>query len=231
MRLPDKVKFLLVLCSGLIFFISGCVDTGVQTIPSKIVYNSQVKFTNLVAGAGTATLTLNDQAIGTVAFGEETSDMTVQAGGKTLDVAYANAANQEYLFSTDTDYKLRVYLLGTAGSNSVLKNNQRYIFQTPDIPQDTAQVSFFNGSPDITLNSISLNSSSDTTDVDLGSMVLGDTEPYMLVKSNTYSFDIAYNDSLEASFTDTRAINSMHRYTVVVYDTLGSLKMKVFTDD
>lgn len=231
MRLPDKVKFLLVLCSGLIFFISGCVDTGVQTIPSKIVYNSQVKFTNLVAGAGTATLTLNGQSIGTVGFGEETSDMTVQAGGKTLDVAYASAANQQYLFSTETDYKLRVYLLGTASVSSAMKNLQRYIFQTPDIPQDTAQVSFFNGSPDITLNSISLNSSSDTTDVDLGSMVLGDTEPYMLLKSNTYSFDIAYNDSLEASFTDTHAINSMHRYTVVVYDTLGSLKLKVFTDD
>ena len=230
MRLPDKVKFLLVLCSGLIFFISGCVDTGVQTIPSKIVYNSQVKFTNLVAGAGTATLTLNDQSIGTVAFGEETSDMTVQAGSKTLDVAYASAATQEYLFSTETDYKLRVYLLGTAGSNSVMKNLQRYIFQTLDIPQDTAQVSFFNGSPDITLNSISLNSS-DTTDIDLGSMALGDTEPYMLVRSDTYSFDIAYNDSLEASFTDTHAISSMHRYTVVVYDTLGSLKLKVFTDD
>ncbi len=231
MRLPDKVKFLLVLCSGLIFFISGCVDTGVQTIPSKIVYNSQVKFTNLVAGAGTATLTLNGQSIGTVAFGEETSDMTVQAGSKTLDVAYASAANQEYLFSTETDYKLRVYLLGTAGSNNYLKNLQRYIFQTLDIPQDTAQVSFFNGSPDITLNSISLNSSSDTTDIDLGSMALGDTEPYMLVRSDTYSFDIAYNDSLEASFTDTHALSSMHRYTVVVYDTLGSLKLKVFTDD
>jgi hypothetical protein len=190
-----------------------------------------VKFTNLVAGAGTATITLNGQSIGTVGFGEETSDMTVQAGGKTLNVAYANAANQQYLFSTETDYKLRIYLLGTAGSNSVMKNLQRYIFQTPDIPQDTAQVSFFNGSPDVTLNSISLNSSSDTTDVDLGSMVLGDTEPYMLVKSNTYSFDIAYNDSLEASFTDTHEISSMHRYTVVVYDTLGSLKLKVFTDD
>lgn len=230
MRLPDKVKFLFVLCSGLIFFVSGCVDTSVQTIPDQIVYNSQVKFTNLVAGAGTATLTLNGNSIGTVGFGEETSDMTVQAGAKTLNVSYATATDQQYLFSTDTDYKLRVYLIGTASSSSVQKNNQRYIFATPDIPQDTAQVAFFNGSPDITLNSISI-IGSDTTDIDLGAMALGDNQSYMMVQAGTYSFDIAYNDSLQTSFTDTHPVNAMQRYTVVVYDTLGNLQLKVFTDD
>jgi hypothetical protein len=230
MRIPDKVKYLLVLCSGLLFFVTGCVDTSVQSIPSQIVYNSQVKFTNLVAGAGAATLTMNGQSIGTVGFGEETSDMTVQAGSKTLSVNYASASNQQYLFSTDTDYKLRVYLVGTASSNNVLKNLQRYIFQTPNVPQDTAQVTFFNGSPNVTFDGITLNGT-DTTEVSFDSpLALGDASSMMLFKSGTYSVDVMYNDSLSTSFSSVN-MGAMHRYTVVLYDTLGNLQLKPFTDD
>ncbi len=230
MRIPDKVKYLLVLCSGLLFFVTGCVDTSVQSIPSQIVYNSQVKFTNLVAGAGAATLTMNGQSIGTVGFGEETSDMTVQAGSKTLSVSYASASNQQYLFSTETDYKLRVYLVGTASSNNVLKNLQRYIFQTPNVPQDTAQVTFFNGSPDVTFDGITLNGT-DTTAVTFDSpLALGTTSTMMLFKAGTYSVDVMYNDSLSTSFSGVN-MGAMHRYTVVLYDTLGNLQLKPFTDD
>jgi hypothetical protein len=229
MRLPDKVKFLLVLCSGLIFFVSGCVDTSVQSIPDQIVYHSQLEFANLVAGAGTATITMNGESVGTVAFGDVSTDMTVQAGSKKLNVAYSTADNQEYLLSTETDYKLRIYFIGDANSNMAVKKLQRYIFQTPNVPQDTAHVAFFNGSPDITLDAISFNST-DTTDVDLG-LDLGGSQSYTPVKSGAYTFSIAYNDSLETSFSDSHTLNAKQRYTVAVYDTLGSLKLKVFTDD
>lgn len=228
MKIPDKVKFLLIVCSGLIFFMTGCVDTSVQTIPDKIVYHSQVQFTNLVTGAGTATLKLNNQSIGDVGFGEQSNNLTVQAGSKTLAVTYANGPEGQYLFSADTDYKYRIFLVGTASDNSLIKNTQRYIFQTPNIPPDSALVTFFNGSPIDTVVSM------DITGPQSGSATiptLGDfsTTTSFMPGDYTIAIKVVNVDTLTNTFNYT--LVKGHKYTAVVYDTLSTLKFNVFTDD
>jgi hypothetical protein len=229
MRLPDKVKFLLVLCSGLIFFITGCVDTSVQTIPDQIVYHSQVKFTNLVTGAGTATLSMNGQSIGDLGYGEETSLLTVQAGSKTLSATYTGAADQQYLFSLDTDYKYRVLIVGTASSSSIVKNTQRYIFQTPDVPADSAVITFFNGSSSDTVNSIDI--SGPQTGGVTTALAPGDFSTSSSYAPGDYTVQVSYSNVVSMSKTFNYSIAKAHKYTAVVYDTLSTLKFKVFMDD
>ncbi len=229
MRIPDKVKYLLVLCSGLLFFVTGCVDTSVQTIPPQIVYNSQVNFTNLVTGGGTATLSLNGQSMGTLGFGEETGNKTVQAGSKTLSVNYASASDQQYQFSTETDYKFRIFIVGTGASSTVIKNTQRYIDQTPDIPSDSALVTFFNGSPGDTVLSFDITG---PQAANTGSgLTLGDFSSTSTFAPGDYTVNVTYAsiDTLSKTFNYT--IEKAHKYTAVVYDTLSTLKFKVFTDD
>jgi hypothetical protein len=229
MRLPDKVKFLLVLCSGLIFFISGCVDTSVQTIPDHIVYNSQVKFTNLVTGAGTATLSLNNQSVGDLGFGEESSLLTFQAGSKTLSATFSNAANTQYLFSLDTDYKYRVLLVGTAASSNAVRNAQRYIFQTPDVSADSALVTFFNGSPGGTVLGMAISGpQTGSVSTALSTGDFSSTESYI---PGDYSVEVTYANVDTLSTTFTYSVEKAHKYTAVVYDTLSTLKFKVFMDD
>ncbi len=233
-----KNKFLYTVGVILILF-SGCVDTGVQSIPDSIIYYSQLKFTNLVAGAGTATFTLNGQSIGSADFGQEApgSFMQVQAGNKTLDVGFTSAATQQYKFSADTDYKIRIFLIGTAASNDLMKNNQRYIWQTKDspngaalFPPDTGQVDLFNGSPDAELSSIKITGGGlDSTFTFDSPLALGDNTGYMLLKAGSYAFDVTYNDSLHSTFNYDVAAKG--RYTAVVYDVTGSVKNAVFVDD
>ena len=229
MKIPDKVKILMVLCSGVLFFASGCVDTSVQTIPDKIIYHSQLQFTNLVSGAGTATLTLNSQSIGDVAYGEESSNLTVQSGSKTLSVSYESAAQQDYLFAADVDYKYRVFIIGTASSSSVVKNAERYIFATPQVIADSALVTFFDGSP---LDTIISTSITGPQTGDAGTIaVLGDFSSTATFAPGDYSIAITVVnvDTLTQSFNYTLAAG--HKYTAVVYDTLSALKFNVFTDD
>ena len=228
MRLPDKVKFLLVLFSGLIFFISGCVDTSVQTIPDQIVYNSQVKLTNLVAGAGTATLTMNSQSIGDLGYGEETTNMTVQSGSKTLSATFSNASDKQYLFSLDVDYKYRVLLVGTGSSNSAVKKAQRYIFQTPDVNADSANITFFNGSVDTV---ITMDITGPQTGGVSSALALGDFSSATSFAPGDYTVIVTYTNVDTLSKTFTYSVEQAHNYTAVVYDTLSTLKFKVFMDD
>ena len=165
MRIPYKTKLLLAISICTLIFIAGCVDTSVQSIPTSIDYSSQIKIVNLVTGAGTATLTLNGQSLGTADFGSEVPGsqlafLTIPSGNKTLSASFVSAASKDFQFAAATEYKLRVFLVGTATSNNLITNYQRYIWQTPGstngnalFPADTGQVAFFNGSPDATLNS------------------------------------------------------------------------------
>ncbi len=229
MRLPDKVKFLLVLCSGLIFFIPGCVDTNVQTIPDEIIYHSQVQITNLVAGAGSANLTLNGTSFGTVGYGEDSDNMTVQAGGKTLDANFANAGNKSYIFSTESDLKFRIFLIGTSASTTVVKKEQRRIDAVPVIPADSALVTFFNFSPGASVLSLLI---SGPQSASVGSAIeYGDNSSTLTLLGGDYTFDVTYadGDTLTASFDYT--ISASHKYSAVIYDTLSTLKFDVFTDD
>lgn len=243
MRKLYKTKLLMAISICTVFFIAGCVDLSVQPIPSSIDYSSQIKVVNLVSGAGTATLTLNGQSLGSADFGSEVPGsqatfLTIPSGNKTLSASFTSAADKDFLFAAATDYKLRIFLVGTAASNDIVTDYQRYIWQTPGstngnalFPADTGQVSFFNGSPDATLSSVTIN---DTSTIEFESpLEMGDGTSYMMLKSGNYSFNVlvidSNDDSLHTTFDYTLAAKG--RYTVAVYDEAASIKNVVFTDD
>ncbi len=241
MRIPYKTKLLLAMSICTLIFIAGCVDTSVQSLPASIDYSSQIKIVNLVTGAGTATLTLNGQSLGTADFGSEVPGsqltfLTIPSGNKSLSASFTTAASKTFQFAAATDYKIRIFLVGTAASNNLVSNYQRYIWQTPGsanegalFPADTGQVAFFNGSPDALLNSVTFNGA-DTTTVEFDSPIaLGNSVAYTKLKSGSYTFDVLYNDSLHVTFNYT--LGSKGRYTAVIYDAATSIKNAVFIDD
>lgn len=242
MRIPYKSKLLVAMLFGIMVYVIGCVDTSIQTIPESINYTSQLKVVNLVSGGGTATISLNNQSLGSLDFGSELPNaqaafLNIPSGNKVLNVTYTGGTAKEYRFAADTEYKLRVFLVGTPSDAQVIKVLQRYTWQTKDspngallFPADTGFVSFFNGSTDATLNGVTINNTLDTLNIDFASpLALGGINTSTKLKAGTYSFKVAYNDSLETFFEYT--VGAKNRYTVVIYDTVGSLKNSVLVDD
>ncbi len=237
MRKADKKKLLIVMGISLIMFMAGCVDTSVQPIPSSITYHSQLNFVNLATVQGAATLSLNGQSLGSVDVGNSAPSafMQVIAGSKTLTANFASGT-QSYNFTADTDYKIRIFLVGDSTTTSVVKSAERYIWQTPGseegktlFPSDTGWVAFFNGSPDAVLNQVQVTGGGVDTTVDLGGLAMGQGAPYMKFKAGTYQFDVTYNDTLSTTFS--QDLSSKGKYTTAIYDYAANLKSKVFTDD
>lgn len=238
MRIPYK-RLLLAISFWTVVFIAGCVDTSVNPIPSSINYSSQIKVVNLVQGAGTATLTLNGQSLGTVAFGSEVpgsgSDfLTVPSGNKTLAATFSSAASQSYKFAASTDYKLRVFLVGTNSSSELVAKYQRYVWQTKDsengkalFPDGIGQVAFFNGSPDAVISSVKM--TGPDTVVVAKSLAMGGSISYTKLKAGAYAFDVLYNTNQHLTFNYT--LGAKGRYTAVIYDAAASIKNAVFVDD
>lgn len=243
MRKLYKPKLLSMLSVCLVVFIGGCVDIGVQTIPDSVNYNSQVKFVNLIVGAGTATLTLDGQSLGTVDFGGEAPSssgfLQIPSGNRILNISYNDAiagidTTYASRFSAGTDYRIRIFLVGTSASNELFSNYQRYIWQTKDsdhgralFPADTGQVAFFNGSPDAVLSGVAI-MSTDTLEVEFA-LEMGDSQPYMSLPAGSYTFDISYGDGSHTTFT--YDVQARSRYTVVTYDMEANIKTAVLVDD
>lgn len=139
MKIPDKVKFLLIICSGVIFFITGCVDTSVQTIPDQIVYHSQAKIVNLVpeTGGGTITATFNgtDYTIdpGQEAPGGDQPFITFTSGSKSLTVKNANT-NFTDLIAAQTEYKMRLFVVWDT------TQVRHVVIDTTVVPPDTTVI-------------------------------------------------------------------------------------------
>ena len=242
MRLPDKVKIILVLFSGLIFFISGCVDTGVQVI-TPTTYYSQFQVVNLAAVSGATTLNIYnaDKSLaanaGTLNLGDvypSSSFMQIPSGQK----KFVFASNDTIPIFIDTERRIRVFVLNldTTTAKTLDKQDMRYIFASPGtdngktiFPKDTGQVALFNGSPDAMLNGITL-TGPDTVDVSFDSpLAIGGSTGYTFLSPGDYSVDVTYNDSLHTTFSQT--VGALHRYTVVIYGNAASLNQKVLTDD
>lgn len=241
MRIPFKNKLLVLMFLSIIVYIGGCVDTSVQTIPDSINYQSQIKIVNLVSGGGIATITLNNQSLGTLDFGNEYPNssnafLEIPSGNKVLSVNYSADSLREYRFAADTEYRLRIYLVGTPGSAQVVKNLQRYIWQTKDsqngatlFPTDTGHVAFFNGSLDATINGVNIYGP-DTLEIEFETALeLAQGYQYSKLKAGSYTFNVLYNDSLETTLNYT--VGSKGRYTVVLYDNAANLQNKVLVDD
>lgn len=243
MRKLYNPKLLAILSVWFVVFIGGCVDIGVQTIPDSVNYYSQVKFVNLIVGAGTTTLTLDGQSLGTADFaGEAPSSsgfMQIPAGNRVLNISYNDAVagidtTYDSRFSAGTDYRIRIFLTGTSASNELFSIYQRYIWQTKDsehgralFPADTGQVAFFNGSPDAVLSGVAI-MSTDTLEVEFA-LEMGDSQPYMNLPAGSYTFDISYGDDSHTTFT--YDVQARSRYTVITYDMEASIKTAVLVDD
>ena len=237
MRIPFKSRLLLAIGICTVVFIAGCVDTSVNPIPSSINYESQIKVVNLVSGAGQATLSLDGQSLGTVNFGSEipgsgTAFLTIPSGSRTIAATFASATGQTYKFAASTEYKYRVFLVGTDSSNELVSMRQRYIWQTKDsengaklFPADTGWVAIFNGSPDAVLNEVSING----TSTSLGDLATGTGYKYIKLAAGNYTFDVTFDTDQHVTFDYTVA--SKGRYTAVIYDVAASIKNTVFIDD
>ncbi len=237
MRIPYK-RLLVAISICAVVFIAGCVDTDVNPIPPSIDYQSQMKVVNLVQGAGTATLTLNSQSLGTADFGGETPNsasafLTIPSGSKTMNASFTTATSQSYQFAATTEYKMRVFLVGTAADNNAFVQYQRYIWQTKDspngtklFPADTGWVAFFNGSPDATISTVEVNGE----DIHLSPLETGSGSPYVKLPAGTHTFDVYYNDDADHITFDI-TVASKGRYTAAIYDVAASIKNAVFVDD
>ncbi len=231
MRLPDKVKFLLVLCAGLIFFIPGCVDTSVQSIPHSFDQRSEVTFVNLVAGAGDATFTIDGNSVSAV-YATETSMLNIPAGSKNITVNYATGP-ETYGFSTDTDARMRIFFIGTDSASEVQRTTLSLIGGIGPAIADTALVTFFNASPGATLDGFTMVEGSDTTDVEFDASVeFGKYSELIQYLPGDFSIiSLAYNDSLTASVSSSLSVQGNTKYTAVTYDMPSNMKLNVLTDN
>lgn len=241
MKIPYKHLMLLVFLFLTTVFIAGCVDTSVNPIPSSINYSSQMKVVNLATGAGSASLSLSGQSLGSVTFGGElpgsqAAFLTIPSGSKTLVASFDNGSSKSFRFSATTDYKFRAFLVGSAADTtgpSLVIVNQRYVWQTKDsengkplFPADTAWISVFNGSPDITINSIKIGANENEFSTPLE---LGKNSTYLKNVAGNVTIDITYNDTETLSFS--YDLSAKSRYTIVLYDVSANLKYAVLLDD
>ncbi len=240
MHKADKIKLLSLLGISLILFLSGCVDTSVQPIPSSIDYRSQVNFVNLAAGVGSAAVRMDLKSGGSIDFGSlalgndspSNSFKDIPAGAKTFYITYSGGKADTLKTSTETDTKMRLILIGDPSSRTLVKSVKGYIFATKAdtniYPKNVAQVAFFNGSPDDTINTVKVVEGSKTSVMALPDNLTGSSS-YTEFTPDTYTFSVTTGAGSEASKSVT--LNSQGRYTVIVYDYLQNLKITVLTDD
>lgn len=241
-----EFKFLLPIIS-VIFLLSGCVDTSVQNIPDSFNLVSQIKLVNLVATGGNATLTLSGEQFGSVAPGSETPAAgqpfrEVPAGTKVLVFANSDTTLSDN-FSTDTDYKMRVFIVGNNTSGySIVKSLQRYIWQQKGtasgqalFPADTAQVTVFNASPGVVIDALAFRKVSDSTSttVELGTPVaFGTGSPYIKLAAPTSTeYQVFVVQGTDTLSTISMTVGPQSRYTGVIYDVSTAIKNNVFIDD
>jgi len=241
----NKIVLLFIVGISFMLLLAGCVDTSVNPIPSSFNFRSQVNVVNFAVGVDNASISMKAAdgetiSFGAVALGAESpsgSFKDVPAGSKIMSFN-----SESFKFNTEVDKKMRLFVIGADSSNrQVVKFTQRYIFQTKGDPsndflyrKDTSAIGFVNGSPDAKVDSISFVSSDSTianTTISFpSSLKLGSVGGYWYVKAGTYTVNIIFGDSVLTSINSTK-LNAQKRYTIAVYDTAGSLKNKVFTDD
>lgn len=243
MRKADKNKLWIIVSISLLFFLAGCVDTGVQVIPSTIDFTSQVKIVNLAAGMGTANITMKTESgksipFSAITFGSKSPLTTVPSGSAKLYITYNTGGPDTIQILAQTYYKMNFFLISSDGKKgTVIPNVSRYIQSAGDTSiykKGLAQISFFNGSPDGSLTSVSSVLGNDTSAITLeSSLGLGEgSGSYMELKPGNYTFILTASDGTTDFQTKVTAnLTEKNRYTVIVYDKASSIKSTVLTDD
>lgn len=253
MKKADKRRLLFIVSIGFILFLAGCVDTNVTNIPTTIDYRSEVNVVNLVAGMGSANVTMKEASGATLAGGETISygDIAlgdespsnafkdVPAGIKTVYISYSSSSSKDTIVSvnTNTNFKMRLFLIGDNNtSRTITKMAQRYISSTKEdtilFPKNIAQVAFMNGSPDDTVSYVGMVSGTDTSQVDLSAspLTMGTLSNYEQVAPKQYTFYVVSQSGQVAKQSGV-TLSSQGRYTAIIYDYSSNLKIKILTDD
>ena len=242
MNKADKFKLLYIFGISLIFYFMGCVDTSVQNLPSTVDYHSQIQLINLATVSGTATIDVvnydgsidaNTQlSVGSAYPADTQPFMDIPSGTKTFKVTFSNASfNVDLTKTIDSERKIRLILINPdANSVDLIKSDQRYTWQEKNsknagdlFPADTAQISFFNASPDVTVNTIEVSDSTIETTLGVGNA-------FSYKKFPAANYTITFKDTADLATTTINA-QSTNKYTAVLYGTQGNLQAKVYTDD
>lgn len=232
-----KSKFVTALLFGVVALITigltSCINVDVQNIPDKFDFKSQVNFVNLAYLSGRATVTIDNQTIGSIDVGAETGYVEIPAGGRTVKVTYANNTSTEEKRSFSSDRVYRVFIVeDTAGNKNIVYFNDRYTFEDKTKP-DTALVRLFHGSaltPPITAVNIKLGTVVDTTVALSTPLPFGYGTPYLeLPAAGPYTFTL-YSDTVAVVTASNITLGSKKAYTGVIYTQGGQLKWKLFTD-
>jgi len=114
-----KSKLLIIISLGLIFFSSGCVDTGVENI-SEQDYRSEVVFDN---DTGTdATVRVDNSQIGSVPPGGESSAVEVPSGSRRIVADFSAGNDLDQTIFIETDYRVRLTMVeDSTGARSFVK--------------------------------------------------------------------------------------------------------------
>ena len=239
---------ILVVLSTLLFY-TGCVDTGVQNIDSSFDFHSEVSVANLVENGGAATISIDDQQFGAVSVGATTSDSDLQSGNKSMLVSFAASGfgNETFSITVDTEKKIRFYIVSDGTEQSIIKDVQRYTWQTSDSEEgegiftdSTAQVAIFNASPDLEVEALMVVANGDTSYIEFDDPIATESRcsyfSLATTSSVNYSLGIIYDDAIYATVPLTAEPRS--RYTVAVYgsatevdENTMTVKYSVFTDD
>lgn len=262
MRKADRIKLSVIVGVSLLAFIVGCVDTSVQPIPKSIDYRSQISVVNLTVGTGTATVNVygakpsvaGDGSLadnidyssailtGSLTLGSvaPATYQDVPAGAKAIIVTYTSAAKDTFKLTTDTDYKMRLFIVGdnSAGGRTLVKSAERTIFQAPGssggaslFPDGYGWVKFFNGSPDVgTVGDVVVKGGKLDTTFAFNAGFAKGSDYLKLASGTAYTFTVR-SDAKDTLTTFSQTPASKGRYTTVIYDVKASLKNKVLTDD
>ena len=257
MNKADKFKLLYIFGISLIFYFIGCVDTSVQNLPSSVDYHSQIQIINLASLGGAATIDVVDNTgavngstgqlnVGSAYPADSQPFMDVPSGSKTFNITFANSSfNTSLKLTIDTERKIRLLLINPdSSSSSLVKVDERYTWQEKNsdhagdlFPADTAQISFFNATPDISVDSIYVqgNLIVDANE-DPVTLAIGKGSSYMPFTPPA-NYTITFKQDTTGVGGDpnlaTATINaqSQGKYSAILYGTKGSLQAKVYTDD
>lgn len=221
------IETILPLTFVILSLFAGCVDVNSSNF-NVTDYRTTVRFSNLATGVGTATsIRIDNNAYGSVAFGEAGVYKDIPSGLRTLTINYLGTADT-LTKSFEIQRKATLFIVGTNALRAYILANERYLYDPPGA-SDGALVRFFHASPDFGTVSISVASGTQTL-TSASDLSYQNASAYVrLAPGNPRVYVISGSDTL------LRIANyqfvSNKRYTIAVFGLKAAVQMNRFEDD